>query len=147
MPDEPVSRRSFLDRLLFTSVAAAGVAALAPIPFFLRPPASPRPPRVRVGNFADIFRRTPAVNFDYAGRGATAILSHEANDALVLRVISRRCTHQGCDVKLHLEKLQFECPCHGAIFDSDGAPVRGPHNGPLASIPNRIVDGELEVGE
>jgi len=139
MPDEPVSRRTFLDRLFFTSVAAAGVAALAPIPFFLRPPASPRPPRVLV-NLAAL-KGTSAHNFDYGGRGATAILTPS------IRVIDRRCTHQGCDVVLNASKLQFECPCHGAIFDAEGKPIKGPHNGPLALIPHRMVDGELEVGE
>ncbi|HEU4366484.1 MAG TPA: Rieske 2Fe-2S domain-containing protein [Candidatus Krumholzibacteria bacterium] len=142
MPDEPVSRRTFLDRLLFTSVAAAGVAALAPIPFFLRPPESPRPPRIRMGKVGELFLKAPALDLVYGGRGATAML-----DGGVIRVINRRCSHQGCDVNLSRRDWRFECPCHGAIFASDGAPIRGPHNGPLATIPHRIVDGELEVGE
>jgi cytochrome b6-f complex iron-sulfur subunit len=142
MSDAPVSRRSFLDTLLFTSLSAAAVTALAPIPFFLRPPPGIRPPRVRVGKIADLFKKTPAVNFAYGGRGATALLDGET-----LRVINMRCTHQGCDVKLNQDKWEFECPCHGAVFARDGSPVKGPNEGPLASIPHRIVDGELEVGE
>jgi Rieske Fe-S protein len=140
MPDDAVSRRTFLDRLLFTSLAAVGVTALAPIPFFLRPPPEPKPPRVRVDG-AEL-KRAPVVSIQYGGGGAVVIQSSNG-----IRVLSKRCTHQGCDVKLNLEKSEFECPCHGAIFDFEGRPLRGPHNGPLASIPHRTVDGELEVGE
>jgi len=142
MPDAPVSRRSFLDTLLFTSLSAAAVTALAPIPFFLRPPPGIRPSRVWVGRYPDLFQMTPAVIFEYGGRCGTALLDGET-----LRVINLRCTHQGCDVVLNRDKWQFECPCHGAVFARDGSPVKGPNEGPLASIPYRIVDGELEVGE
>ncbi len=143
MPDAEVSRRSFLDTLLFTSLAAAGVTALTPIPFFLRPPPPVRPPRVRVS--LNDLERSPATNFQYGGRGATVLMT--GGDEMTIRVIDRHCTHQGCDVTLNAQKWQFECPCHGAIFSPDGTPIRGPHNGPLASIPWRIVEGDLEVGE
>ena len=86
------------------------------------------------------------MNLVYGGRGATAFLESHG-DAMTVRVISHRCTHQGCDVKLNQDKWQFECPCHGAIFARDGSPIKGPNEGPLASIPWRIVDAELEVGE
>jgi cytochrome b6-f complex iron-sulfur subunit len=142
MPDAAVSRRSFLDTLLFTSIAAAGVAALAPIPFFLRPPPSRRPARVALGPAS---RFAPGVfeTFEYGGRSAIAL-----HDGAELRVIDRHCTHQGCDVAWIPRDSRFECPCHGALFAPDGTPVRGPHGGPLAAIPHRITPGgELEVGE
>lgn len=142
MPDAAVSRRSFLDRLLFTSVAAAGVAALAPIPFFLRPPPSRRPARVALGK-ASSFAPGTFKTFEYGGSGAIAL-----QDGETLRVLDRHCTHQGCDVAWVPKDSRFECPCHGALFAPDGSPVRGPHGGPLASIPHRITpDGDLEVGE
>src|SRR5688572_600727 len=99
MPDDAVSRRTFLDRLLFTSLAAAGVTALAPIPFFLRPPPEPKPPRVRVG--AAELKRAPVVAIQYGGSGAVVIQSSSG-----VRVLSQRCTHQGCDVKLNREKSE-----------------------------------------
>jgi cytochrome b6-f complex iron-sulfur subunit len=142
MPDAPVSRRSFLDTLLFTSLAAAGVAALSPIPFYLRPPPSMRPRRVALGK-ATKFVAGAFELFDYGGRRAIALHDGEA-----LRVLDRHCTHQGCDVAWVAGKSRFECPCHGAIFAHDGTPIQGPHNGPLASIPYRVTaEGDLEVGE
>jgi nitrite reductase/ring-hydroxylating ferredoxin subunit len=141
MPDGPVTRRTFLDRVLFTSLSAAAVTALAPIPFFLRPPPAIRPPRVTLGK-ADRFAAGVFETFKYGGRNAIAL-----HDGAALRVLDRHCTHQGCDVAWAPRESQFECPCHGARFASDGTPTRGPHNGPLASLPFRIVGGELEVGE
>lgn len=142
MPDATVSRRSFLDTLLFTSLAAAGVAALAPIPFYLVPPPAMRPPRVSLGK-ASRFTAGVAEQFAYGGRSAIAL-----HDGAGLRVIDRHCTHQGCNVAWAPKENRFECPCHGAQFAPDGSPIRGPHNGPLASIPHRITPvGELEVGE
>ena len=142
MPDVPVSRRSFLDTLLFTSVAAAGVAALAPIPFYLRPPPAMIPPRVTLGK-ASRFTSGTFETFAYGGRSAIVL-----HDGSALRVIDRHCTHQGCDVAWTPAKSRFECPCHGAAFAPDGTPVQGPHNGPLASIPFRTTpEGDLEVGE
>lgn len=142
MPEGPVSRRSFLDTLLFTTLAAAGITALAPVPFFLRPPPAIRPPRVPLGK-ASRFTAGKFETFAYGGRGAIVL-----HDGATLRVIDRHCTHQGCDVAWAAAKSRFECPCHGATFAPDGTPVQGPHNGPLASIPYRITpEGELEVGE
>ncbi|OCR02172.1 UDP-galactopyranose mutase [Oscillatoriales cyanobacterium USR001] len=39
--------------------------------------------------------------------------------------ISLTCTHQGCTVQKQ-DDGQFHCPCHGAIFDSQGRVVTGP---------------------
>jgi nitrite reductase/ring-hydroxylating ferredoxin subunit len=136
----PVTRRAFLDRLMFTSLAATGVAALAPIPFFLRPPLEPRPPKVTLGTrfSAGVFE-----TFKYGNRNAIAL-----HDGAALRVIDLACTHQGCDVAWKAAANRFECPCHGAAFAADGTPVKGPHGGPLASIPHRVTPtGDLEVGE
>ena len=40
------------------------------------------------------------------------------------RGLSRICTHQQCDTDVR--NNQFECPCHGSIFASDGSVIRGP---------------------
>lgn len=39
--------------------------------------------------------------------------------------ISLTCTHQGCTVQIAADG-KFHCPCHGAVFTSDGNVVKGP---------------------
>ncbi|MGM3306823.1 FAD-dependent oxidoreductase [Anabaena sp. WFMT] len=39
--------------------------------------------------------------------------------------ISLTCTHQGCTVQIAADG-QFHCPCHGAVFTSEGKVVKGP---------------------
>ncbi|HMO17359.1 MAG TPA: Rieske 2Fe-2S domain-containing protein [Oligoflexia bacterium] len=46
------------------------------------------------------------------------------------------CTHQSCALRVPEDKitpdeLSFHCPCHGAIFNSEGDVVRGPAKRPL----------------
>jgi thiosulfate dehydrogenase [quinone] large subunit len=53
------------------------------------------------------------------------------------------CTHAGCPVEF--AGSQFQCPCHGAVFDAaTGAVLRGPANRPLRSIQVSVgSDGQL----
>ncbi len=45
------------------------------------------------------------------------------------------CTHEGCIVNDNVANGSFDCPCHGAQFNSDtGAHVRGPGRGGLAKL-------------
>jgi Rieske Fe-S protein len=50
------------------------------------------------------------------------------------------CTHGACDVAPKGEQL--ECPCHGSVFASDGAVLRGPATRPLARF-EAVLVGEL----
>jgi len=51
-----------------------------------------------------------------------ALVRTSATDFLGL---SRVCTHQGC--LTDIRNNEFECPCHGSIFSSDGSVIRGPN--------------------
>jgi Rieske Fe-S protein len=129
------SRRSFLDTLMWTSLAATAGACLAPVPFYLVPPALP-PVRSRVvAGRRDEFtpgsaRRVKMADYD-------AIVIHDGE----LRALDTRCTHQKCPVNWDAASMKFHCPCHGAIFDAKGEPVRGPHKGPLAALKLEITAG------
>lgn len=55
------------------------------------------------------------------------------------RALLGRCPHRGCPVERVDEG--FRCPCHGARFDADGAPVSGPPREPLARLDAQPVEG------
>lgn len=62
-----------------------------------------------------------------------------------VRVLSSVCPHLGCTVPWNLEKKQFVCPCHTAIFSPDGARIGGPALRGMDTLETRIEDGQLQV--
>jgi nitrite reductase/ring-hydroxylating ferredoxin subunit len=54
---------------------------------------------------------------------------HLIHDHAGIYAISGRCTHLGCSVLRHPDG--FDCPCHGATFDLEGAVISGPAPAPL----------------
>jgi len=61
------------------------------------------------------------------------------------RVFSASCPHLGCAVNWVSSDAQFHCPCHGAVFDDQGAVVSGPVNEPLKPIPFEVKEGKIIV--
>ena len=55
--------------------------------------------------------------------------------------LSSVCTHLGCRVSWNAEERELRCPCHGGVFDRDGAVKAGP---PPASLPRlrTRIDGQ-----
>jgi Rieske Fe-S protein len=51
------------------------------------------------------------------------------------------CTHLGCHVDWDAEGQVFRCPCHGGVFDRNGAVMDGPPPEPLTKVATR-VDGD-----
>jgi thiosulfate dehydrogenase [quinone] large subunit len=59
------------------------------------------------------------------------------------KAYSAVCTHQGCPVQW--DGNGFQCPCHGATYDSSGGATGGPATGPLAPIAVTVLDGQVET--
>lgn len=60
-------------------------------------------------------------------------------------VYSRSCTDLGCPVTWDPGAGWFFCPCHGAIYDREGVPQKGPTKIPLHRYATRLEDGKLEI--
>lgn len=54
------------------------------------------------------------------------------------------CTHSGCTRSWTFPNNQFECTCHGSLFDTNGDVVRGPAGSPLARI-DVSRDGDMVI--
>lgn len=133
------TRRDALDALLFTSLAATAVGALAPLPFFLRAPRNP------------VQRASAGMKGDLPAGRAVAVL-YGARPALVVNrdgtflAFDATCTHANCTVEWR--DGAFHCPCHKGRFDADGKPAAGPVKKPLARLKlEELPSGELMVGD
>ncbi|MDQ6712743.1 MAG: Rieske (2Fe-2S) protein [Candidatus Dormibacteraeota bacterium] len=61
--------------------------------------------------------------------------------------LSAVCTHMGCILNYSKFRDQFECPCHGATFKTNGQPT-DKYDTPLPRLPTlqvRIQRGQVEV--
>ena len=56
-------------------------------------------------------------------------------DASTVIAVDSRCTHLGCTVEWNQGNMDFECPCHGSTFGTDGRVQVGPATMPLKSYP------------
>ncbi len=68
------------------------------------------------------------------------VIKHSPTEATVYSPI---CPHLSC--RYAWEKNQFNCPCHGSLFDVNGKVVGGPAPRPLDTLPYKIEGGELYV--
>jgi len=63
-----------------------------------------------------------------------------------IRIISSVCTHMGCTPKWVEAKNQWECPCHGSVFNLKGDVIAGPAPKPLPWYKAVIAsDGKIIV--
>ena len=61
------------------------------------------------------------------------------------QIFAINCTHLGCPVRWFQESKLFMCPCHGGVYDQDGARVSGPPPRGLYTYEHRITGGRLEI--
>ncbi len=65
-----------------------------------------------------------------------------------VRALSAICTHMACVLNWSKLRTRFECPCHGATFDSAGVAMARYEDRALPSLPAiqvRIQDGQVQV--
>jgi Rieske Fe-S protein len=62
-----------------------------------------------------------------------------------VRVLDSTCTHLGCRTRYDEAQKRFFCPCHGGVYDLDGAVLDGPPPAPLRRLDARIDGADVVV--
>jgi len=75
-------------------------------------------------------------------RAARAYLTRIEGEVVA---ISETCTHLGCRVPWCASSGQFECPCHGSLFNRAGDYIAGPSPRGLDRYAVEVVDGIIEI--
>ena len=74
---------------------------------------------------------------------ARAYLTTDAEGKII--ALSEKCTHLGCRVPFCAASGQFECPCHGSVFNRVGEFRAGPAPRGLDQYPVELENGLLVI--
>jgi cytochrome b6-f complex iron-sulfur subunit len=128
MKTHPVlSRRNFV-RLLLWMAGLLGLGGL--VRYFSYEPLAERASRFDLGDVNDFPVGSRTVRMDIP-----AVIYNEADGIIAYRLI---CTHLGCRVEE--AGSDFECPCHGSVFDRNGKDIKGPAQKPLQAMDVEISE-------
>ena len=153
-PDALLSRRTFLGRcvVFLGSVMAVMIGGIGG-GYVLSPLFQKRQEDwVDLGSVAEMHPGSP-VKVEFVQRQRDAWMTTERrSSAWVLTpdgkdflVFDPRCTHLGCPYRWDEAQKQFLCPCHAAVFDSQGNVMAGPPPRPLDRYPWKVQAGRLLV--
>jgi menaquinol-cytochrome c reductase iron-sulfur subunit len=151
---EKVSRRTFLERLIF--ILGGLISILVGVPlvgFIFKPLFKALPPVWRSVGKVDSFKvgETVAVTFlqaaplPWAGVTAKTAAWVRRESAADFTAFSTSCTHLGCPVRWRPDAELFMCPCHGGVYYKDGAVAAGPPPQPLPRYPARVNGRQVEI--
>jgi menaquinol-cytochrome c reductase iron-sulfur subunit len=62
-----------------------------------------------------------------------------------ITAFSPLCPHLGCGYRWNVPAKQFQCPCHGSLYDVTGKVLAGPAPRPLDILPTKVEGGQLLV--
>lgn len=160
-PGETVTRRRLFERAAVAVGGLAGVIVGVPsIGFALGPVFK----RVKsswqtVGRLDELspdtyVQKTIRIATGVGEAGKSTVYVRRRNDRLdppetpQVVAISTRCTHLGCPASYVAPAERFVCPCHGAVYDFQGAVTGGPPVRPLDRFNTRVLStGEVQIGD
>jgi cytochrome b6-f complex iron-sulfur subunit len=129
--DENISRREMLAFIgggtFFSFIAVSFAATIR----FLFPKALYEPPTIFTAEQPDYY---PPGSVTLIPEKKTYIVHDEKG----IYAMSAICTHLGCTVNWQRNDLEYQCPCHGSVYDSVGTNIAGPAPSPLARLEIKI---------
>lgn len=128
-----MQRRQFLNKVWGLGIALVGVAGLWTSWDLLRPGAAK-------GFGGKVRALPPDAIPDTGAIEVPAARSYLVNIDGEVRALSQKCTHLGCRVPFCDSSGQFECPCHGSVFNRAGEFRTGP-------APRGMDQHPVEVGD
>ena len=141
-PNEPQTRRSFLDLLLALCGAITAAAVAIPGVAYLWPAAKGGDSQtVEIPGASDMAPGQSIV----LQVGSTAVVIVRGRSGF--KAFSAICSHLGCLVKWDGGRKEFSCPCHAAIFDENGLVVSGPPPSPMVEYTVKEVADKVYVSE
>ena len=148
------ARRRYLARLSLALLGVGGVIAGIPLVGFLLTPNVQQTVQVwRTVGAVAAFRAGETVKVTYFDPSPLPWAGPVAQNAAWLRRLGNEtfeafsvyCSHTGCPIKWVPGAQLFLCPCHGGAFYRDGSVAAGPPSRPLARLPVRVRDGQVEI--
>ncbi len=149
-----MSRRQLLNFLTGAVVATAAGATLYPLGKYFLPPAETTEgggilAKDILGNpipASQILAEPPGTRALVAGlAGEPTYLTIQENGSLSPIGIVDNCTHLGCTFPWNGVDQQFQCPCHGSRYDSDGSVLRGPAPLPLRLVHVAVKENQIGI--
>ena len=132
----PMPRRQFLSRLWAAGGALVAAAATWTTWDLLKP--------LPTAGFGGVVRSVkPEAVPDDAVIEVPAARSYLTKINGEVTAISEKCTHLGCRVPFCDSSGQFECPCHGSVFNRAGDYVAGPSPRGMDTYPVEVGDDGL----
>ncbi len=149
-----LSRRQLLNFLTGATVAMTVGGALYPAAKFLVPPREVSEgggilAKDKFGNpipASQILAYPPGSRALIAGLASEpTYLTVKADQSLSEIGIVNNCTHLGCTFPWNRNDQQFQCPCHGSLYDPEGNVVRGPAPLPLKIAHVTVKDDAIWI--
>lgn len=147
-------RRIFLIRMIQVIPTVMGLSLLVPLLGYISGPAFKRRADVwsPIGKVADIPSGEPQ-ELEYASTSKDGWRTTSAKKAVwvvkqttgEITAFSPLCPHLGCGYHWDAPAKQFQCPCHGSVYDATGKVLAGPAPRPLDMLPTKVENGQLLV--
>ncbi len=128
-------RRGFLARIAMGTglVASYGTGLVYGLQFLIPGKKKERFREMLVASMSELPVGGSKVFKDLSGREMILVNSEKG-----LKALSTTCTHLGCKTYWEPDKDRFYCPCHEAVFDTEGNVVSGPPPRPLDSYDVKV---------